>query len=179
MISRRQLTEVGRINKPHGHAGEMSVSLTTCDLDPADIRFLIMDVDGIYVPFLVTGSRPRGSEAWLVTFEGIRSDEEAAVYTGYTVYALTSKLRELYPSDESDSDDIGADSLIGFSVKDENGLLGTVTDIDMSTINALFVVKDALSDRTLLIPIADEFIAGIDMETHTIHMSLPTGLLEL
>lgn len=180
MITRRELTEIGHINKPHGHAGEMSVSFS-CDLDPADIRFLMMDVDGIFVPFMVTSSRPRGSEAWLVTFEGIDSDTEAAVYTGATVYALTSTLRTLSEDEddgEEDDDFVGADSLIGYTIVADGKTLGTVADIDMSTLNALFVV-DTQKNEKMLIPIADEFVDRVDPETEHIYMSLPTGLLDL
>ncbi len=184
MISRQQLTEVGRINKPHGHAGEMSVSLS-CSHDPVDIRFLIMNVDGIYVPFYVTDSRPRGMEAWLVTIEGIESDREAAVYTGYTIYALTDTLLKLNASDndDNDADDdaehyISADSLIGYTIEDADKELGEVTDIDTSTLNALFVVKRA-DDKMMLIPVADEYIDDIDTASRRIHMSLPVGLTEL
>lgn len=181
MISRQQLTEVGRVNKPHGHAGEMSVSLS-CSHDPADIRFLIMNVDGIYVPFYITGSRPRGMEAWLVTIEGIESDREAAAYTGYTIYALTDTLRKLGACDDDDEEDaenyISADSLIGYTIEDADKELGEVTDIDTSTLNALFVVKNA-DGRMMLIPVADEYIDDIDTASHRIRMSLPVGLTEL
>ncbi len=182
MITRRELTEIGHVNKPHGHAGEMSVSLS-CDLDPADIHFLMMDVDGIFVPFMVTSSRPRGSEAWLVTFEGIDSDSEAAAYTGSTVYALTSTLRSLSDNNDDDDDDdndgyVGADSLIGYTIVADGKTLGIVTDIDMSTLNALFVVESTDNER-ILIPIADEFVDRVDPETEHIYMSLPVGLLDL
>ena len=178
MIRRQDLSEIGVVNKPHGHAGEMSVTLT-CDIDPSDIRFLIMDIDGIFVPFPVSGSRPRGSEAWLVSFEGITSDSEAAVYTGSRLYALTDTLRDLAGDDaDSGEDCIGADSLIGFSVVADGRALGEIADIDSSTINALFVVRTS-GGETCLIPVADEFITGIDEQERILYMSLPTGLVDL
>lgn len=181
MINRSELSEVGTVNKPHGHAGEMSVSLA-CELDPADIRFLMMDVDGIFVPFMVTSSRPRGSEAWLITVEGIESDTEAAVYTGARLYALTDTLRRLTAdSQDADGDEdgyVGADSLIGYSVEDDGRTLGVISDIDTSTLNALFVVT-APDGGTLLVPVADEFITDIDDERRVLFMSLPAGLADL
>ena len=49
-------------------------------------------------------------------------------------------------------------------------------DIDDSTENVLFVVEDA-EEREVLIPIAEEFIDGIDHDGQRIYMNLPIGLL--
>ena len=52
MITRSQLTLIGKAIKPHGHAGEISASIE-CRADASELGFLIMEIDGIFVPFKV------------------------------------------------------------------------------------------------------------------------------
>ena len=75
-------------------------------------------------------------------------------------------------------DEEPADLFIGFKVIDVESTkeIGTIVDIDDSTENVLFVVEDA-EEREVLIPIAEEFIDGIDHDGRCIYMNLPLGLL--
>ena len=55
-------------------------------------------------------------------------------------------------------------------------VIGEIVDVDDSTENVLFVVEHA-EGREVLIPIAEEFIDGIDHDARRIFMNLPLGLL--
>lgn len=59
-----------------------------------------------------------------------------------------------------------------------HGDLGKVTDVDMSTVNTLFVVERPDGEE-LLVPAQEEFIKGIDQERKLIVVDLPEGLLNL
>ena len=178
MITADLLTAIGRVIKPHGVAGEMSIQFTVDS--PADTveaaECLIFDIDGIFVPFFPDTVRPRGSESLLVKLDGIDSDTDAAQFGGKTVYALADRL----PEDEDDlaPDHLYAGQLAGFEAFDADTPIGTITDIDDTTENVLFIVENAEGSR-ILVPVADEFISGIDIDNRKIYFSLPEGILDL
>lgn len=181
MIREDDLTPIGRVLKPHGISGEMSV-LFTVD-EPADVmgavRCLIFDIDGIYVPFFAESVRPRGSESLLIKFDGIDSDALAAEFTGRTVFVLTEEFPEDDDDAEIDPDNLYAGQLAGFAALTDDGTpIGTIADIDEQTENVLFIVETPDAD-TVYIPVVDEFIAEIDIENRKIYFSLPEGILDL
>lgn len=171
MISDNEIIEIGRLVKPHGINGEI-VSVT--DLNPASLKCIVIKIDGINVPFFLDAIRPKGNESFLLTIDGIDSENDAASLCGKNVYALKHDIIE----DESDEDGFYANDLIGFVIMENGCLIGEVVDIEDSTENALFITKRANGD-IVYIPIADEFITEISVDTKTIEMNLPTGILEL
>lgn len=181
MIKRQDLTRIGRIHKPHGHAGELSASVSP-DIDLKRLRFVVMNIDGIFVPFMVTGARTRGTEAQLLTLDGIDSDRRAADFTGMELFAPTDRLKLAVETDDEnvaeDDGSIGVDSLIGFHILSDGKDIGEITDIDDSTPNTLFVVENH-AGNTFFIPVADDFITEIDIESTRIIMDLPDGLVSL
>ena len=77
-----------------------------------------------------------------------------------------------------DSDNLTWSYFKGFRAVDKKlGEIGEITDIDESTINTLFVVEK--QGEEILIPVQEEFIAGIDHKKRTITFDLPEGLLSL
>lgn len=178
MIKRQDISRIGKIHKPHGHSGEMSASVIP-DIDLLELKFVVMDIDGILVPFMVTSSRSRGSEAVLLTLDGVESDTDASGFIGKDIYAPTVRLRELMPDDdEDDGESIGVDALIGFDVIADGENIGRISDIDDSTVNVLFVV-DRPDGGTVYVPVTDDFITDIDPDERVIRMELPEGLIDL
>lgn len=181
MITRAELTEIGRAIKPHGINGEIATAINQ-EVDFGGLRCIVMDIDGIFVPFFIDSVRQRGSESVLVTIDGINDEKDAKELCGKTVYALKNDpalISDRLDSDNDDSDEgFYAEDLIGFKVATDDKTIGEITDVDSSTDNLLFIITDK-NGNTSYIPVADEFITGIDMETHIITMSLPEGLLEL
>lgn len=180
MITRAELTEIGRAIKPHGINGEIVTAINR-DVDFEGLRCIVMDIDGIYVPFFIDSVRQRGSESVLVTIDGINDEKDAKELCGKAVYALKSDPAiSSDGSDDCDHDDEGfyAEDLIGFKVTTDGKSLGEITDVDSSTDNLLFIITDK-DGNTSYVPVADEFITEIDTESHIISMSLPDGLLEL
>ena len=84
--------------------------------------------------------------------------------------------------EQSDSDGLYATDLIGYTIisaSDGGIIAGKITDVDISTENALFIIKNSSSENTSLIPIVNEMIQDINPETKTIVMQLPEGLLSI
>lgn len=184
MITEDQLKPVGVFLKPHGINGEIALQRDFDDIDFDEFRCIVVDVDGIFVPFFIDGVRPKGAETDLLSIDGIDNETQAARLTNKTVYLLRDELsafRRKVAEESGDEEEEGffADDLVGFAVRTDEGTeLGQIVSIDDSTANYLFVVETE-SGRNLLIPVAEEFIAGIDTERNILTLSLPEGLLEL
>lgn len=179
MITRDNLTEIGVFNKPHGISGEINVTIYR-DIDIASLRCIVIDMDGIYVPFFVNSIRPRGAETVLLTIEGVATETQAATFTGKSVYVLDSDCGELgVHEDNAEDDGMYAEDFIGYSIIDtDSGFSGKIVDVDDSTDNVLFIVESDNS-RRVFIPVAEEFIQDIDTETRIVEVNLPEGLLEI
>ena len=174
MITADQLTRIGSFGKPHGVNGEITF---LSDVDPDDLTCVVIDVDGINVPFFFSSTRPRGSESYLVKIDGIDGDAEVSKLVNKTVWALKSDLAD---DEDGEADDgFYAEDLIGYTATDDaSGLTGEITGVDDTTDNVLFIVKTG-EGKNILIPVADEFIVTIDTDTKTVEMDLPDGLLDL
>lgn len=175
MIRDCELTPVGRTGKPHGISGELNLTLVA-DVDLASLRCVVIKIDKINVPFFLTSVRPKGTGSTLVAIDGINDEKAASELSEHDVYALTDEL----PDDGSgDEDGFYAGDLVGFHLTDGTGAaIGQITGVDDSTENILFEVERPDGPQ-VLIPVADEFITDIDIESRTIVMSLPSGLLDL
>lgn len=172
MIKLSEIAEVGRFNKPHGIKGEISVSIEE-DIDLNDVKCIIIQIDGIFVPFFLNSIRPKTADTFLVTIDGIDSEEKAQELTNRSFYILRSDLPEY------EEDGFYASDLIGFEIDDINsGNVGVITDINDQTQNILFVVKTS-GEKEILIPVADEFILSIDQENQVIKTDIPSEILTL
>ncbi|MBD5225188.1 MAG: 16S rRNA processing protein RimM [Bacteroidales bacterium] len=174
MIQNNELNEIGKFLKPHGICGEI-VLLLDKEVDLSDLSCLILNIDGINVPFYLNAVRAKSRETDLVLIDGITNEIDAMKLCGHNVFALQSEL----PSIVYDpSEGMYAADLIGYLVTANGKELGKITDIDDTTANYLFVIEKN-DGTTCLIPISDEFIDEIDPDMRTIDITVPDALLEL
>lgn len=176
MITTEQITEIGRFNQPHGIKGEINAVISE-DVDIEELSCIILNIDGIFVPFFISGVRTRGIQSFLITVDGIDCEQKVALLANKAIYALSD---EMTLSDSlEDADGFYAEDLIGFNIfSQDKEAIGTVVDVDDSTENVLFIVETA-EGMTRMIPVADEFITEIDVDNHRIIMCLPEGLLDI
>lgn len=171
MIRREEVYPIGKIGKPHGVAGDVNFLFEDDVFDRDEAEYLILEVDGILVPFFMEEYRFRSDTTAIVHFEDIDSQEKARALTGCNVF---------YPrSDVSTDSEYTWNSLIGFTIEDAQTarVYGAVQAIDTSTINVLFVLTTAEGSEAL-VPANEELIEAIDPERRTIVMNLPEGLLD-
>jgi len=169
MITPQEVYRIGRLGKSHGVKGEVTFQFDDDIFDRVDADYLILEVDGILVPFFIEEYRFRSDEVALVKFEDVDTQQRASELTGSDVYfprALT---------DEAD-DGPSLAMLVGYTVAEAatGQYIGTVAAIDDTTANLLFELEDGR-----LIPANDDLIQRIDPRQRTIAMNLPEGLLEL
>lgn len=180
MIRENEIIAIGKFGHPHGVNGEIS-----CFLDePVDflaLRCIVVNIDGINVPFFINSSRAKGPHSTLLTIDGISDERAASEFAGKTIFALKDDYISENDYDDGDQDSgLYADDLIGFSIVDTSGRLnGTITDVDDTTENVLFIVYAENSTKPILIPVANEYIDEVDQENRILTVDLPDGFLDL
>lgn len=172
MITHEQVYRIGRIGKPHGVKGEVSLQFSDDVFDRVDADYLVLETDGILVPFFMEEYRFRNDSAVLVKFEGIDTQERARELTHCDVY---------FPYSLSDGNEqqFSWNEIVGFSLIDADTQqpVGEITAIDDSTINILFHVER--DGEEILIPASDELIQIVSMDQREIEITLPDGILDL
>lgn len=169
MIKREEVFKIGRLGKAHGVKGEVSFQFDDDIFDRVDAEYLVLDIDGILVPFYMDDYRFRNGYLAFVKFRDVDTQERASELTGSDVYfprALAAM------EDETPI----LEMLVGFELKDaSNGeSVGTIVAINDQTANVLFELNTGH-----LIPASDELIMNIDTENEEIIMNIPEGLLEI
>jgi 16S rRNA processing protein RimM len=173
MIERDEIDKIGNFNKPHGVKGEISFSFSDDSFDESECPFLICEMDGIYVPFKMEACRFKSASTALIKLKNIDSEEKAKTLANKEVYFPKKYLRE-----KIEENMYSWDYFIGFSLVDkQSGKIGTIIDIDDSTLNTLFIV--AGNEGEILIPANDEIIIHIDEKQKEIQIELPEGILDI
>ncbi|MBR1502729.1 MAG: 16S rRNA processing protein RimM [Prevotella sp.] len=169
MIRREDVYKIGKLGKAHGVRGEISFLFDDDVFDRVDADYLVIDIDGILVPFFIEEYRFKTDSNALMKFEDIDTQERARDLTGCDVY-FPRKLAE------SDSENVSSAAIIGYSLIDTKSKLevGKIAAVDDNTINILFELEDGK-----LIPASEELIKKIDTKRHQIDIELPEGILEL
>lgn len=174
MIEKKELIEIGKFQKTHALKGELNAVL---NIDPEYVEEgnpLIIETDGIPVPFYAESIRPKGASSYLIKLEGVDSVEEADELVNNLIFAPRNDVED-YMGEEL----LLGDDLEGYRVVDKDlGEIGVLESIDSSTENELFVVRTP-DDEEVYIPIVDDFIVDIDQENGIINTSLPEGLVDL
>lgn len=173
MINRDSVYKIGIIGKPHGIHGEVQFRCTDDIFDRYESDYIILDRDGILVPFFIESYRFRSEEVVLIKFCDINSDQAARELTGAEVFFS----REAADLDE---EHLTWAQVVGFDLFDLSTQknIGKITHVDEATINLLFEVVTNEGNEHL-IPIGEDLIETIDKANRIIRMNIPEGLLSL
>jgi 16S rRNA processing protein RimM len=170
-----EYTEIGRINKPHGLNGEMKATIDERFYgDVAEIDAFFVDEKAQKTPYFIEYMRGRGS--LILKFEDIETKEEARVFTNKYLYLR----RDDISLTEEEINDTGLEYsfLQGYELHEEAiGKIGMIELIEefpqqeMATVNC--------AEKTILIPLLEQWITSVDKSAKVIIMSLPEGLLDM
>lgn len=175
MIDEKKLVEIGKVLKPHGVKGEVTVLFKKSEFADIDSNFYFLSLDGMYVPFFVEEFMYNSDVTARIKFKGINSIEEASIYNNVVVLTQDEFVPEVKQEDKVY--DTEWHQFIGYTVIDENSsLIGTVESIDTSTMNILFVI--VRDDDEILIPATTDFIVKTDSHQKQLQLKLPEGLLD-
>lgn len=162
---------IGKVTRPHGLKGEVTISLRPEAPDPDSLEVVYLEQKGTFVPYFVDSISSKGSRAY-VKFQEVDTHEGAASVSGLNVFL------PLAERPEAGERGFYSDEIAGFSVLTADGtLLGTVREVADAGRGRLVVVEHGA--REVLIPVNGPFIQAVDLDQRTIHVELPDGFLDL
>lgn len=165
------LLAVGRIGRPHGIRGDVTVEVLT---DDPDARFapgsiLTTDPDGVG-PLTVTGSGRSGATT-TVHFAGVDDRDAAETLRGTVLQIDTADLPGL-----SDADDFYDHELIGLAAVDPAGAaLGVVTAILHAPAAPVLTVARP-DGRDELVPFVAAIVTDVDLAAGRLVIDPPDGM---
>lgn len=165
------LVVVGRIGRPHGVKGAVSIEVRT---DDPERRFAVggrvLTDSGRE---LTITSSTWHSGRLLLTFEGYE-DRNA-------IEGLRNQLISVErPEDEQpeDPDEFYDSSLMGCEVVDDEGMaIGTVVEVAHLPAQDMLVIR-TIDDREVLVPFVEEFVPTVDIANKRLVITPPDGLLD-
>lgn len=173
MIGKDEVIKIGKLQKPYGIKGEISLVFDKPAYADIDTEFYFLDIDSILVPFLVEEITFITDTDARVKFEDINSETRAAKFVNLHVFLLRKQVSENLNDEKNDWN-----FFIGYTVFDQHYRdLGKIESVDAATINVLFIVKKA--DEEYLIPATEDFITEVNDRQKIIHMNLPEGLVDM
>ena len=166
MIEQSELIRIGTMRRPHGKSGELQCQMENDYWDEADADFLILLLDGIFVPFRVEDWRGKGADSLIFRLKGVDTEVKALRLMNAEAYMLRRDLAE-----EAEEMMTWQD-LTGYEVlNSEHVVQGKVAAVDESTINTLLELEDGR-----LLPVHEDLIIEIDEPHKRIILNLPEGL---
>ncbi len=171
MILSKDIFPIGKIIKAHGSKRELLFQCDSDILENDEINFIILDIEGIYVPFFIESIRLFTYDSGVLVLENVETENKRKRLIGCSLFLSKEYLH--LNSNESTT----TQQLIGFQLYSQEKLIGTIKEINDTTENPLFIVSTPNDE--LFIPIADEFFVAIDEEQQKIILDLPDGLLDI
>lgn len=165
------LVVVGRIGRPHGVRGAVSIEVRT---DEPDRRFAVgsrlLTDSGREV---VVTSATWHSGRLLLTFEGY--DDRNAIEELRNQILSVDRPDDEQPEDPEEFYD---SALVDCEVCDSDGfVIGTVKEVAHLPAQDMLVVRTP-DDREILVPFIEEFVPTIDVANKRIVITPPDGLLD-
>lgn len=167
-----QCYKIGKVARPHGLKGEVTVLLedAAADWDTLKNVFIQMGPNEL-VPFFLESVSVRGPKAY-IKFEEHNTPEQAQAISKKDIYLPKSE------RPKSGRGEFYDDEIIGFVVEDAQlGDLGKITAVETSGVIRLLVVSQG--EKEFLIPTNGPFITSINKTKKKISVDLPEGFLDI
>lgn len=178
MLEKEDFENIGYVQRTHGIQGELACK-TTVDLsfisEDEDRYFLMLEEQGLLIPYAVEGFRTKTDEIDLISFSGIETKEQAETLVGSSLWLS----RDYLDDQELSEDPYDFARYLGFNLIDANRgvVVGTISHIDETTMNTLLYV-DTTSGDELILPIAEELFTAYNDDERTLTLDIPEGLLD-
>lgn len=171
-MSYASFVEVGFIQRTHGIKGELQVAWNdTLNLTQENIESVFVEIDGIPIPFFITSLRQKTEESAIVKFDDVDDIQSADELVGCKLMLPS----DLIPED----DDIELKDLVGYTVTSTLGqTVGIIEDYEEFNLNSIYYIKTP-EGKEVIIPATDDLIVEFDVDTKTVLMEIPEGLLDL
>lgn len=174
MIREEEIFSIGQVTKTRGLQGEVEIRFTDDIFDRGDAEYLVLDMDGIPVPYFWEEFRFKNDTTAIFKFMDLDNEASARHIVGRGVFYPRSAI----PEEESDTLS-SYKALRGFSVSDEKGRsVGIVDEVDDSSANILLRLSSENGDE-LYLPFHDDLLITFDLRRRILQMHIPEGLLSL
>lgn len=173
IFDKREYRRAGLILRTHGREGGLQVSWEADEnpFENEDLRFVVIDIDGRFIPFLIVAHEPGPGGREILFLEDVNTPEEAAQLTGRPYYLHGRFLEGI----QSPLDALEPGKLVVVDVK--LGELGRAMGVVGTDENPLLEVK--AGTRVILIPVQGDFILDISDEDAVIQVDIPEELVRL
>lgn len=96
MILKDEIVEIGKFLKTHALKGELNAVLSVEPDYVSDGHPLVVEMDGIFVPFYAESIRPKGTEAALIKLKDIDDQTQAQQFVNKIIYGRRSDLVDYF-----------------------------------------------------------------------------------
>ena len=163
---------VGRIGRPHGIRGEVTVEVRTDEPDERFAPGAVLSVDGP-VHELVVDRTHWHSGRLLVTFRGVGDRNQAEALRGLLLHV--ERAVDEFPDDPDEYYD---SSLEGCAVEQLDGTpVGVVTEVVHLPAQDLLSIRTP-DERDVLVPFVGAMVPVVDVPARRIVIDPPPGLLD-
>lgn len=167
MITQEELFVAGKITRTHGVSGEWVCIGNTDVLD--ECPYIVLNMDGLFVPFFISSRRYQSDTAWLMQVEGVDTEQKAKNIVGKEVYLPLAW--------QEHAEQVSFAYFVGFEVFQDEQHIGTIMEVNDQTENVLFCVKTPKG--MVMIPAVEAFMVDLDHKNKRIYLNLPQGLLTI
>ena len=186
MIRSEEVFYIGKVSKFRGIQGEVEILFTDDAFDRGDAEYLVLEMEGILVPFFWEEYRFKNDKTAIFQFEDIHDETAARRIVGASVYYPKAAL----PEDGEEGAELRSwqaltgfarNSCIdkGFALYHADGTpIGTVQAVDDATANILLIIDRADGTQTYL-PFHEDFLVEARLKERALFLNVPPGLLEI
>ena len=164
---------LGTVVAKYSFKGEVLIKLDTDDPKTyLSLQSFLLEDESRLIPCFTTKVQLQKSQLLRVSVEGVKSEKQADLMIGKSVYLPLDQLPVLAENQ------FYFHEIIGFEVIDSlQGSIGTITGVNDASSQVLLEVEH--NDRQILIPLVDELIQQLDKQQKQLYLSIPEGLLDL
>lgn len=164
---------LGTVVAKYSFKGEVLIKLDTDDPETyLSLQSFLLEDESRLIPYFTTKVQLHKSQLLRVSVEGVKSEKQADLMIGKSVYLPLDQLPKL------DEDQFYFHEIIGFKVIDSvQGPIGTITGVNDASSQVLLEVEH--KGRQILIPLVDDLIQQLDKQQKQLYLSIPEGLLDL
>ena len=164
--------KIGQIINTHGHRGEMKIYPLTDDVNRFyGLEHVFINWDEEYLEYRVDKARIHKNTV-ILSLREVNSMNEAEKLKGRYLELPLAELKVLPPGHYYIFE------LVGLAVYERGIFLGKVTDVLKTGSNDVYVVRAAGCKKQILVPAIKEVVKRIDLNSGTMEVILPPGLLD-
>jgi 16S rRNA processing protein RimM len=173
-VSHEGYYQLGYVTKPQGVQGELRALFAVDSLEPYEgLKALWLQQPGqVLARYRIKRLKPTQRTEVILKLEGVNDRNHAELLRGATLWLPDSQLPELGEGQ------FYYHEIVGLPLHDARlGVVGTITRV--LEMPAQDVLEVTCTGGTVLVPLVDAFLIGLDRQAGCLRMQLPEGLVEV